>query len=49
MRQILIDHDRGRQAMKRGGPVAHYSLEEGLVVTPERDTDLVALDEALSG
>jgi RNA polymerase sigma factor (TIGR02999 family) len=47
MRQILIDHARGRQAMKRGGPVAHYSLEEDLVVSPERDTDLVALDEAL--
>ena len=47
MRQILIDHARGRQAKKRGGPVAHFSLEEGLVVAPERDTDLVALDEAL--
>ena len=33
--------------MKRWDPVAHYSLEEGLVVSPERDTDLVALDEAL--
>jgi RNA polymerase sigma factor (TIGR02999 family) len=47
MRQILIDHARIRQAVKRGGPVAHYSLEEDLVVSPERDTDLVALDEAL--
>ena len=27
--------------------MAHYSLEKDLVVSPERDTDLVALDEAL--
>ena len=47
MRQILIDHARGRQAQKRGGPAVHLSLEEGLVVSPERDADLVALDDAL--
>jgi RNA polymerase sigma factor (TIGR02999 family) len=47
MRQILIDHARRRQAMKRGGPMAHYSLEEDLVVSRERETDLVALDDAL--
>ena len=47
MRQILIDHARSRQAMKRGGPAVHLSLEEALVVSPERDADLVALDDAL--
>jgi RNA polymerase sigma factor (TIGR02999 family) len=47
MRQILIDHARLRQAAKHGGTVAHDSLEEDLVVSPERDTDLVALDDAL--
>jgi RNA polymerase sigma-70 factor (ECF subfamily) len=47
MRQILIDHARTRQAVKRGGHVVHLSLEEDLIVSPERDTDLVALDDAL--
>lgn len=47
MRQILIDHARTRQAMKRGGRVVHISLEEGLIVSGERDADLVALDEAM--
>jgi RNA polymerase sigma factor (TIGR02999 family) len=47
MRQILIDHARTRQALKRGGVIEHLSLDEGLVVSIERDTDLVALDDAL--
>ncbi len=47
MRQILVDHARTRQAMKRGGQAVHISLEEDLVVSGERDADLVALDEAL--
>jgi RNA polymerase sigma-70 factor (ECF subfamily) len=42
-----VDHARTRQALKRGGPAAHLSLEEDLVVSPERDADLVALDDAL--
>jgi RNA polymerase sigma factor (TIGR02999 family) len=47
MRQILVDHARTRQAVKRGGQAIQVSLEEDLVVSRERDTDLVALDEAL--
>ncbi len=47
MRQILIDHARTRHAGKRGGGKAHISLEENLVVSPEREADLVALDDAL--
>jgi RNA polymerase sigma-70 factor, ECF subfamily len=47
MRQILIDHARIRQAAKRGGPAVHLSLEDDLILSPERDTDLVALDDAL--
>ncbi len=47
MRQILVDHARTRQATKRGGQAIHLSLEEDLVVSRERDADLVALDEAL--
>jgi len=47
MRQILIDHARTRRAVKRGGGCEHLSFDGDLVVSPERDADLVALDEAL--
>ena len=47
MRQILIDHARTRHAGKRGGGKAHISLEENLVVSREREADLVSLDDAL--
>ncbi|HEV1286364.1 MAG TPA: sigma-70 family RNA polymerase sigma factor [Bryobacteraceae bacterium] len=47
MRQILIDHARTRNAGKRGGGKANISLEDNLVVSPEREADLVALDDAL--
>jgi RNA polymerase sigma factor (TIGR02999 family) len=46
MRQILIDHARTRLAVKRPKFV-HLSLDGDLVVSRERDADLVALDEAL--
>jgi RNA polymerase sigma-70 factor, ECF subfamily len=47
MRQILIDHARTRHAGKRGGGKSHILLEENLVVSREREADLVALDDAL--
>ena len=47
MSQILIDHARTRQAIKRGGAVVHYSLDEDQVISLERDSDFVALDDAL--
>lgn len=48
MRRILVDHARGRQYAKRGGGAQRISFDEALVISPERGTDLVALDEALS-
>ena len=47
MRQILTDHARTRHAAKRGGHHERISLEGDLVVSPEREASLVALDEAL--
>jgi RNA polymerase sigma factor (TIGR02999 family) len=47
MRQILIDHARNRQAVKRRGHFRHLSLDGELVVSREREAYLVALDEAL--
>ena len=46
MRQILVDHARSRQARKRGGKGRKISLDD-TVLSFERDSELVALDEAL--
>jgi RNA polymerase sigma-70 factor, ECF subfamily len=46
MRRILIDHAR-RHNLKRGGGVAHVSLEEAASVGADRAGDLVALDDAM--
>jgi RNA polymerase sigma factor (TIGR02999 family) len=47
MRRILVDHARSRNYQKRGGALRRVSLDEALVVSGERGTDLVALDDAL--
>ena len=47
MRRILVDFARARQNLKRGGGAQQVTLDEGLVVSPEKTTDLLALDEAL--
>jgi RNA polymerase sigma-70 factor (ECF subfamily) len=47
MRRILVDHARSRSYQKRGGGAAKVTLDESLVASPERDVDLVALDDAL--
>ena len=46
MRQILVDHARVRQALKRGGEEANVPLSDTLQL-PERPVLVVALDEAL--
>jgi RNA polymerase sigma-70 factor (ECF subfamily) len=47
MRRILVSHARARRAAKRGGGETCITLEEGLAAAPERDVNLLALDEAL--
>ena len=47
MRRILVDHARSRKYLKRGGMLRRVSLDEAFVVSGERGTDLVALDDAL--
>jgi RNA polymerase sigma factor (TIGR02999 family) len=46
MRHVLVDHERARQAAKRGGGAAAAPLQADWVVSPEPDA--VAIDEALS-
>jgi RNA polymerase sigma factor (TIGR02999 family) len=48
MRHILVDYARARQTDKRGGALARVTLEDALASAPERDVDLLALDEALA-
>ncbi len=48
MRRILVDHARARNYAKRGGGAHQVSLDEAMVVSPERAADVVALDDALS-
>jgi RNA polymerase sigma-70 factor (ECF subfamily) len=48
MRRILVSHARSRRAAKRGGGEDRITLEEGIAAAPERDVNLLALDEALS-
>lgn len=48
IRRILIDHARATEAGKRGGDRTRISLADQDVAGPQRDIDLVALDEALT-
>jgi len=47
MRHILIDHARRRRFVKHGGDARQVSLAEASLMTDERATELVALDESL--
>lgn len=47
MRRILVSHARARQAAKRGGTEQRITLDEALAATPQRDVNLLALDDAL--
>ena len=47
MRRILVDAARARGSGKRGGAAVKLNVDEIPVVSPERDSALVALDEVL--
>lgn len=48
MRRILVDHARNRIRAKRGGGARKVSLDDVEVLSPERSSDLIALDSALA-
>ena len=48
MRRVLVDHARARGREKRGGGAVPVTLDDALVVSPERPDDILALDEALA-
>ena len=47
MRHILVDYARQHAAVKRGGEFQKVALDEEVIVSRERATELVALDEAM--
>lgn len=47
MRQILIDHARGRARVKRGGNLYRVTMAEGITPITDVDPELIGLDEAL--
>jgi RNA polymerase sigma factor (TIGR02999 family) len=49
MRRILVDYARNRGYAKRGGKAQQVTLNEELIVSEERNAEVVALDEALNG
>jgi RNA polymerase sigma-70 factor (ECF subfamily) len=48
MRRILVDYARSRRAQKRGGDLQKTTLDQILTFSIARDSDLVALDDALN-
>lgn len=48
MRHLLVDYARSRNYAKRGGGARQITLDETAVVSRERDSNLIALDEALN-
>jgi RNA polymerase sigma-70 factor, ECF subfamily len=47
MRRILVNYAIARGAGKRGGSGHKVSLEDAMIASPERDSQVVELDEAL--
>ncbi len=49
MRQILVEHARGRDAAKRGGQACRLTLDAAIALPTQLDVDVVELDKALTG
>ncbi|MGH9942882.1 MAG: ECF-type sigma factor [Pyrinomonadaceae bacterium] len=49
LRRILVDFARQRPRVAKDVEARHISLEQAMSVTDEKDSDLLALDEALKG
>ena len=47
MRRILVNHAKSKKRLKRGGAAQRIPLDEPIMVSADRDEDVLALDEAL--
>jgi RNA polymerase sigma-70 factor (ECF subfamily) len=48
MRRILVDYARGQQRIRRGGKQQKVSLDDVLLVSPDRTEEVLAVNESLS-
>ena len=48
MRRILVEHARRKRTLKRGGDRKRIPFDDQSVSAPQRDPDLLTLDEALT-
>lgn len=48
MRRVLVDHARSHGYLKRGAGARPVALEDSRIASPDRDAEVVALDEALN-
>jgi RNA polymerase sigma-70 factor, ECF subfamily len=48
MRRILVDYARGQQRVRRGGKQQKVSLDDVLLVSPDRTEEVLAVHESLS-
>ncbi len=48
MRQVLMEHARRKNAVKRGGSARHVTFEDGLAISAEGSEEVIALDAALT-
>jgi RNA polymerase sigma-70 factor (ECF subfamily) len=48
MRRILVERARGKKAEKHGGGGEKIQLDEALAFSPNKPTDVIAIDEALN-
>jgi RNA polymerase sigma factor (TIGR02999 family) len=48
MRQILMEYERARRAVKRDGGYSKLTLEDATSLGKSRSVDLIALDDALN-
>ena len=47
MRRILVDYARGQQRIRRGGKQQKVSLDDVLLVSPDRTEEVLAVNESL--
>jgi RNA polymerase sigma factor (TIGR02999 family) len=47
IRRILVDHARNRNRQKRGGGAGKVTLDEAVALAPQRQEEILALDEAM--
>ena len=47
MRRVLVDHARNRRYLKRGAGARPVSLDVALIASPDRDAEIVLLNDAL--